>query len=48
MEILCMFVDPLEDLCDPRLVFFILQNPLPYPPLQHIIEFKDIIDEYPA
>jgi len=43
-----MFVDPLEDLCDPRLVFFILQNPLPRRPLRHLVEFDDIIDEYPA
>ena len=43
-----MFVNPLEDLCDPRLVFLILKNPLPRRPLQHLAEFDDVIDEYPA
>ena len=48
MKILCMFVDPLEDLCDSCLVFFVLENPLPHPPVQHLIKFEDIINEYPA
>jgi len=48
MEILCMFVDPLEDFCDPLLVFFVLQNPLQCRPLQHVAEFEHVIDEYPA
>jgi hypothetical protein len=48
MEILCMFVDPREDLCDPRLVCFTLQNPVPPSPLRHLVEFDHIINEYPV
>ena len=48
MEILCMFIDPFEDLCDLRLIFFVLQNPLPRRPLRHLVEFNHVINEYPA
>ena len=47
MEILCKFVDPLEDLRDPPLVF-VLQNPLPRRPLQHFVEFGHVVNDYPA
>ena len=45
MEILRIFVDPLEYLCDLLLVFFALQNFLPSCPLRHITEFEHIINE---
>ena len=48
MEILRMFVDPLEGVFDLLLVFFALQNFLPRCPLRHLAEFKHVIDEYPA
>ena len=48
MEILCMFVDPLENLCDLLLIFFVLQNLLPRRPLQHLAEYEHVINEYPA
>ena len=48
MEILRMFVDPLEDLCDLLLVFFAFQNFLPRRPIRHLDEFKHVINEYPA
>ena len=48
MEILRMFVDPLENLCDLLLVFFALQDLLPRRPLRHLAEFEHVINEYPA
>jgi hypothetical protein len=48
MEILRMFVDTLEGLCDLRLVFFALQDFLPRCPLRHLVEFEHVINEYPA
>jgi hypothetical protein len=48
MEILRMFVDPLEGLRNLLFVFFALQNFLPRRPLQHFAEFENIIDQYPA
>ena len=48
MEILRMFVNPLEDLCDLLLFFFALQNFLPRCPPRHLTEFEHVIDEYPA
>ena len=48
MEILRMFVDPLEGLCDLLLVFFALQNSLPRRPLRHLAEFEHTINENPA
>jgi hypothetical protein len=48
MEILRMFVDPLEDLCDLFLVIFTLQNFLPRRPLRHVAEFEHVINEYPS
>ena len=48
MEILRMFVDPVEDLCDLLRVFFTLQNFLPRRPLRHLAEFEHVINEYPA
>ena len=48
MEILRMFVDPLEDLFDRLLVFFLLKNSLPSRPLRHRAQFENIINEYPA
>ena len=48
MEIFRMFVDPHEDFCDLRLVFFTLQNFLPRRPLRHLVEFKHVIDEHPV
>ena len=47
MEILRMFVDPVEDLCDLLHVFFTLQNFLPRRPLRHIAEFEHVVNEYP-
>ena len=48
MEILRMFIDSLERLLDLLLVFFALQNFLPSRPLQHLVEFEHIINQYPA
>ena len=48
MEILRMFVDPREDLCDLLLVFFVLQDFFPRRPLRHLAEFEHVINEYPA
>ena len=48
MEILRMFVDPLEGLCDLLLVFFALQNFLPRSLLRHLAQFEHVINEYPA
>ena len=48
MEILRMFVDPLERVFDLLPVFFALQNFLPRRPFRHLAEFKHVIDEYPA
>ena len=48
MEILRMFVDPLEGLCDLLLVFFAFQNFLPRFPLRHLAEFEYVINEYSA
>ena len=48
MEILRMFVDPLESVFDLLLVIFALQNFLPRRPLRHLAEFKHVIGEYPA
>ena len=48
MEILRMFINLLENLCDRFLVFFALQNFLPRRPLRHLTEFEHVIDEYTA
>ena len=48
MEILRMFVDPLEDLCELLLFFFAFQNFLPRCPVRHHVEFEQVIDEDPA
>ena len=48
MEILRLFVDPLENLYDPLLVFFAFQNFLPRCPPPHLAKYENIIDEYPA
>ena len=48
MEILRLFIDLLENLCDLLLVFFALQNFLPRRPLRHLTEFEYVINKYPA
>ena len=48
MEILRMFVDPLEGLCDLLLVFFALQDFLPCRSLRHLAEFEHVINENSA
>ena len=48
MEILRMFIDLLEDICDRLLVFFALQNFLPRCPLRHLTEFENAINKHPA
>ena len=48
MEILRMFVDPLEGLCDLLPVLFAFQNFLPRRPLRHLAEFEHVINECPA
>jgi hypothetical protein len=48
MEILRMFIDPLEGPCNLLLVFFALQNSLPCRHLRHLVEFEHVINEYPA
>ena len=48
MEILRMFIDPLEGLFDLLLVFFALQNFLPRRPLQHLAELERVVNQYPA
>ena len=48
MEILRMFIDLLEYLCNLLLVFFALQKFLPRRPPRHLAEFKYVIDEYPT
>ena len=48
MEILRMFIDPLEGLFDLLLVFFALQNFLPGPSLQHLAELEHVVNQYPA
>ena len=48
MEILRIFVDPLEGLFDLLLVFFALQNFLPRRPLQHLAELERVVNQYPA
>jgi hypothetical protein len=48
MEILRMFVNPLEGLCDLPLVFFALQSFLPRRSLRHLAQFEHVINEYPA
>ena len=47
MEILRMFVNPLENILDLDLVFFTLQDSLPLFTLRHLVEFKHFVDEYP-
>ena len=48
MEILRIFVDPLEGLFDLLLVFFVLQNLLPRRPFQHLAELEHVINQYSA
>ena len=48
MEILGMFIDLLENLCDRLLVFFAFQNFLPCRPLRHLTEFEHVINENSA
>ena len=48
MEILRMFIDLLENICDRLLVFFALQNFLPRRPLRHLTEFEHVINKYPV
>ena len=48
MEILRMFVDLAENLCNLLLVFFALQNFLPRRPLRHLTKFEHVIKKYPA
>ena len=48
MEILRMFIDLLENLCDRLLVFIALENFLPRRPVPHLTEFEYVFNKYPA
>ena len=48
MEILRLFIDLLEGVCDLLLVFFVLQKFLPCRPPRHLAKFEHVINKYPT